>query len=184
MKLASILAGAALLCAVAASAEAKVYDFSFTGDGVSGSGAFTTADSNSPSAITGITGSITDSFVGPGVFTITGLSPYASADNNLFPAGQPYIDFGGVSFTTDIGGEFNFATGGGGAFGQELLSSILNPVGYANGGVDNPGAVNISLGVTAAGAVPEPATWAAMLLGFGGIGAAMRSARRKQAVLA
>ncbi len=31
------------------------------------------------------------------------------------------------------------------------------------------------------GAVPEPATWAVMLLGFGGIGASMRSARRKQA---
>lgn len=31
-------------------------------------------------------------------------------------------------------------------------------------------------------AVPEPATWAMMLIGFGGIGVAMRSARRKQAV--
>jgi uncharacterized protein (TIGR03118 family) len=29
--------------------------------------------------------------------------------------------------------------------------------------------------------VPEPATWGMMLLGFGGMGAAMRSARRKQA---
>jgi hypothetical protein len=29
-------------------------------------------------------------------------------------------------------------------------------------------------------AVPEPATWAMMLVGFGGMGAAMRSARRKQ----
>jgi hypothetical protein len=27
------------------------------------------------------------------------------------------------------------------------------------------------------GAVPEPATWAMMLVGFGGIGAAMRSRR-------
>jgi hypothetical protein len=30
------------------------------------------------------------------------------------------------------------------------------------------------------GGVPEPATWAVMLLGFGGIGASMRGARRKQ----
>jgi hypothetical protein len=29
--------------------------------------------------------------------------------------------------------------------------------------------------------VPEPATWAMMLVGFGGLGAAMRSARRRQA---
>jgi hypothetical protein len=32
--------------------------------------------------------------------------------------------------------------------------------------------------------IPEPATWAMMLVGFGGMGAAMRSARRKQAVVA
>jgi hypothetical protein len=34
------------------------------------------------------------------------------------------------------------------------------------------------------GGVPEPATWAMMLVGFGGLGAAMRGARRKQAVAA
>ena len=32
--------------------------------------------------------------------------------------------------------------------------------------------------------VPEPATWAMMLIGFGGIGGAMRIARRKQAAVA
>jgi hypothetical protein len=43
---------------------------------------------------------------------------------------------------------------------------------------------NITLGSATAGGVPEPATWAMMLMGFGGLGAAMRSARRKQAALA
>jgi hypothetical protein len=33
-------------------------------------------------------------------------------------------------------------------------------------------------------AVPEPATWGVMLMGFGAIGAAMRGARRKQALAA
>lgn len=33
--------------------------------------------------------------------------------------------------------------------------------------------------ITATGAVPEPATWALMLLGFGGIGVAMRRSRRQ-----
>ena len=32
--------------------------------------------------------------------------------------------------------------------------------------------------------VPEPATWAVMVLGFGGMGAAMRNKRRKLAVSA
>ncbi len=31
------------------------------------------------------------------------------------------------------------------------------------------------------GAVPEPATWAVMLVGFGAVGAAMRGSRRKAA---
>ena len=32
-----------------------------------------------------------------------------------------------------------------------------------------------------AGAVPEPANWALMIVGFGAVGAAMRGARRKPA---
>ena len=44
------------------------------------------------------------------------------------------------------------------------------------GGVDN--GVRVSTGALTTGAVPEPATWAMMLLGFGGIGFAMRSQRR------
>ena len=31
-----------------------------------------------------------------------------------------------------------------------------------------------------ASAVPEPATWAMMIIGFGGVGSMVRSARRKQ----
>ena len=40
---------------------------------------------------------------------------------------------------------------------------------------DNRGGVSLSLS-----AVPEPATWAMMLVGFGGLGLAMRTARRPQ----
>jgi hypothetical protein len=44
------------------------------------------------------------------------------------------------------------------------------------------GNFSISPGVVAG--VPEPATWAMLLLGFGGIGAMLRMARRKQDALA
>jgi outer membrane lipase/esterase len=39
--------------------------------------------------------------------------------------------------------------------------------------------MNRQFGLTSANAVPEPATWAMMLLGFGAIGFAMRTTRRK-----
>lgn len=41
-----------------------------------------------------------------------------------------------------------------------------------------------SFSIADSGAVPEPATWAMMRLGFGAIGGALRFGRRKQAVFA
>ena len=60
--------------------------------------------------------------------------------------------------------------------GSDTLSFI-----YA-GGKSVDGLDDISL--TAQGGIPEPAAWAMMLTGFGGVGAAMRSARRRRAVVA
>jgi hypothetical protein len=47
---------------------------------------------------------------------------------------------------------------------------------------DTPSSIGAAPPVGTNGGVPEPATWALMLLGFGGLGAALRSARRRQAL--
>jgi hypothetical protein len=62
--------------------------------------------------------------------------------------------------------DFNF---NGQAINEVLFQSSANSFEFDN--------------IAAAAAVPEPASWAIMLVGFGGLGAAMRS-RRKQAVAA
>lgn len=50
----------------------------------------------------------------------------------------------------------------------------------ANADVGALGSWTLTLTGTQAGAVPEPGTWAMMLIGFGAVGGAMRSARRRQ----
>lgn len=68
---------------------------------------------------------------------------------------------------------FNF--GNGGAF-----SVTLSNVEFAT-----PGAANVSARFELlANAVPEPSTWALLILGFGGVGAAMRAQRRTRASIA
>jgi hypothetical protein len=63
---------------------------------------------------------------------------------------------------------------------------FYNPDGFTSGTFDlslyfnNPGISHVDL--FDSGSVPEPATWALMLLGFGGIGMAMRR-RRKEGLL-
>ena len=51
------------------------------------------------------------------------------------------------------------------------------------GGLEGPNSLSAidDLTISTASAVPEPATWAMMLVGFGGLGAAMRRSRRRAA---
>lgn len=74
--------------------------------------------------------------------------------------------------TTFALGTFNFVGGG--------LTTTLN---ITSSGVDNVDAIidNIAI-TTTAPAVPEPGTWALMLLGFGAVGYSMRRCRKATAV--
>ncbi len=153
---------------VASAAHAAQYELKFTGTDVSGDVLANTSGSN----VTSISGWVMDSEVASGTFAITGLSAYASSDNT-FAATSPHVDFGGLSFTTAIGGDYNLANIGGSDSPQlVLLSSVLNPGGF----VQSTGLTDIGLTVIA---VPEPATVALMLaatLGLFGL------RRRRQAI--
>lgn len=156
--LALAAAAMAALTATQASATAFFIDYS----GVSAAnGAFTvhlTGDQ---------TGGVATSISGDrnGV-AVTGLSSYASATQHVTGA-FPFTDFGGLSFTAG-GINYNFYADVGGNF---EINDVLDPGGYAS--TDAP----ISpLAVVAS--VPEPATWAMMLLGFGMLGFGVRSSRK------
>ena len=161
---------AALALTAAGSAHAAVYELSFIGENVAGDIFATTTGTGSSQTVVGIGGWVTDSEIGPGVFNLTGLSGYAAADN-LFYLASPFVDFGGLSFTTAAGGNFNLGLGGSNATGLVLNASLLNAGGYP-GGV---GSTNIEMTATA---VPEPANLALMLAGvLGFLGVSRRRIR-------
>jgi hypothetical protein len=194
----------ALVGMSAGAAQAKVYDFTVTGVGpdagyVSGTVDLTANVVGGVGLVTNATGAITISDPVPadsiynGHYTITGVAAdnYAAADQLLYVpqqsvGGNPanYVDFGGVSVTTNggtLGGpalaeEFNFGLGG--HWGSQSIINLSNPntVGYPLG---EPYSYQISIS-----AVPEPAIWAMLLLGFFGVGFMVRGSRRQDAVAA
>lgn len=171
------LFAAAALCAAAAPAMATTvpaasapmapagdYSFSYLAGDYNGSGTLTVDASGH---ITAIAGTANGS-------SITGLSTYAGADNLLFDGSNgtsAWLDFSGMAFSI-VGNAFGIGNTGSGDYG--VTDMVSNPAGTCCG--SHPAALNIS----AIAAVPEPATWAMMLIGFGGIGFAMRGRRREQ----
>jgi hypothetical protein len=120
-----------------------------------------------------------------GGFSDTLLGPLSG--NNSF------IQFGGNNqmVATPVGLFFNFAvpganlifddvaTNGGTTLQLFQASNGQSIIGWATGGAGasiNPTSDQIG---TPASAVPEPSTWAMMLLGFAGLGFAFRQSRRK-----
>jgi PEP-CTERM motif len=158
-----------------ASAEAKVYDWSYTltnGQG-SGSGTFD-ADATSPALITDATGVVSgDPGFGVGPFAVTSISGYAGADNTIYALGfdDNQVSLGGISLATNAGDINIFYLGG----APGVTNSVQNP----GGGL--AALYTADLSITA---VPEPATWAMMLLGFASLGfAGYRRARTGSATL-
>jgi hypothetical protein len=163
-RFAAALTGAVLLGALPA--NAVTFDFSYSSTntpGLSGSGEFfATLVSGSEYQLTGITG-----FGGNNNLAITGLSGYAAADNLLFYPTQPYVDFGGISFTTFGGDAWNIYWNG--YYG--LLDSNTNPGG-------SPNSVVIDFAVTQ---TPIPAAFPLFAAGLGALGLFGRYRKRKGA---
>jgi hypothetical protein len=168
-RLMMLLAAPAAL-AIATPAAAAQYVFSFStmtplfGPTVAGSGTFTTSDT--AMTVAGRTAfqilSITGSVNGVAINAPTG------SYGNYFTTGSSFLDGTGTTFALVTGGPVTF------------FNQSSNGIYRVN--TFSPGSSNfVNATSSAVAAVPEPATWAMMLLGFAGIGFALR--RRRSAVL-
>lgn len=111
--------------------------------------------------ITGITGIFNGS-------AITGLASPFGANNLFYANGPTFVDGSGLGFTTAAGTNVNlffqssvnsFRINTTNPFTSSFVTASSNPI---------------------AAAVPEPGTWALMLLGFGFVGGALRHSKRRQ----
>jgi hypothetical protein len=111
-----------------------------------------------------------------GTILLTNGGTFTSAEFNLFNASantsSVTVTVNGVTRDFTIGNGENFigieATGG------DVISSIS----FNTNGSGVADLRQVRLGGVAAAAVPEPGTWALMLLGFGAVGVSMRRRRR------
>jgi len=158
--------GIALAILAAGTAQAATYELQFTGTDVSGDVFATTTGTGAVQTVVGVSGWVADSEVGTGTFAITGLSSYAGA-TNLYYEASPFVDFGGLSFSTVSGGAYNLGLGGSDATGLVFNAGNINPGGYP--GI--AGSTNITMTATA---VPEPASLMLMLVGIVGLFAVAR----------
>jgi PEP-CTERM motif len=145
------------MAAVPASAAVQeTFDFTVTGvadnglaAGLSGGGELTaTQSTNGAWIVNTVSGTVDGS-------SITGLANFLGADNLVFPSasGATLVDDHGFSFSLQNGQDVDIFNGG--------------PDGlYEVEGTNSFGTADFSL----TAAVPEPSTWAMMLLGFCGLG--------------
>jgi hypothetical protein len=166
------LIGAAAIAIMASTpafaAEQFTFNFStvtpLIGGPGSGSGTITTSgttiDSRGFTAqmITAITGTFNGS-------AITGFSSLTGANNLFYLTGPSFVDGSGLGFTTAAGTSVNL-------FYQSSASSYrINTTGPFTSSFVSANAAAVTA------AVPEPATWAMMLFGFGAIGFSVRRKR-------
>jgi PEP-CTERM motif-containing protein len=153
--------------APASAAVIETFDFTLTGvaaqgqsAGPSGSGTITgTLNSDGSVSVTGITGTVDGQ-------SIDGLSHSLGEDQMIFPTSAEVVDGSGLGFSVGTAGE---------------TVGIFESSNKTPAGVFEDVASNARVGFgefTVTAAVPEPSTWAMMILGFCGLG--FMAYRRKQ----
>ena len=129
------------------------------------------------------TSSAVDEVLNSLTFTLLGGAIFERAEFNLFngaanPLSVTIMTNTGSSETFDIANanganRFGVTAGAGEALSSVTFTSAV--------GFDSLRQLRIG-GVSTPGAIPEPATWLMLLVGFGLLGGVMRSAKRKQEV--
>ena len=163
MKLSNLITPLPFVLLLSGQASASIFDFSYTdGGNTFGSGQFFTNDTTSPYLITNVIGSetylgVTETITGAGA-----VNSYAGNDNMLsVPAAPGFVTFAGITFTTST----DFFNIGFVNPGYGIVQFSSDPLGTFG---PPPGVALINVTVTEA--VPEPSTWAMMILGFVGVG--------------
>jgi hypothetical protein len=162
-----VLGATMSVCLALGGASAEVFDFSFSGGGLSGSGILYATGTPGDYVLYGASGTASDVNYDSGTpSAITGVSGFGGADNLLFYPNSPYVDYDGIGLDTADGNGYNLYYYGGYVVGtagetQSYVSFSVTPV-----------------------PVPEPSTWAMMILGFAGLGFAGYRRSRKAAAVA
>jgi hypothetical protein len=181
----ALVVGASFSCA--AQAATVTFDLTFNSGGQQVGNAVLTlqnvdststvtidAPNNNGSDFVGITGSI-NSFS----FSDSSFAPFNSTLSNGEVGGITIVDGKITNILSGFGGGGIFTSDPG--FNLFFVNSQFNPPPLVFEFGSTTGTVTVSDPITAA--VPEPSTWAMMILGFAGIGA-MTYRRRKTAALA
>lgn len=144
--------------------------------------------SNDGTAATAVLQSATAGQQGSFVLTLTGLVDGQSYDVSFLDESRP-ANNGGTAYSVTYGSQvFNFGVPAStSSFSTETFSFIADTqdstltfaAPTADGTFDRATAIDtVSVSLTP---VPEPAAWALMLVGFGGLGATLRTRRRSAA---
>jgi hypothetical protein len=156
--------------ALSTSANAMTFDWSFDGPGVSGSGTLEATETIAGTfAVNSIAGTTT-------LGTIFGLTSFDGSNNTVYDPAVFHIDTLGIAFSVGDGTTayvlYEDAGLVGSAFACSANFCIQGP-GTAGDGTVHPELPLLAVDrftLTQVGGVPEPSTWAMMILGFSGVG--------------